>query len=97
MFLQAWENPFFNSVESTLSHLFYSIPAVKMVAFGSGMQLPFMRASEANDAIVYKDGDVRTLSNHNGGVTGGITNGMPVIARLHIKPTPTIDQDQKND
>jgi len=87
--------PFFNSVESTLSHLFYSIPAVKMVAFGSGMQLPFMRASEANDAIMYKDGAVRTLSNHNGGVTGGITNGMPLIARLHIKPTPTIDQDQK--
>lgn len=87
--------PFFNSVESTLSHLFYSIPAVKLVAFGSGMEVPFMRASEANDAIQYVDGEVQMLSNHNGGITGGITNGMPVIARLHIKPTPTIDKDQK--
>ena len=87
--------PFFNSVESTFSHLFHSIPAVKLVAFGNGMDIHAMRGSEANDEIQYVDGEVQMLTNHNGGVTGGITNGMPVVARLHIKPTPTIDKDQK--
>lgn len=87
--------PFFNSVESTLAHLFYSIPAVKAVAFGSGFGIASMRGSEANDELYYDAGKVKNYTNHNGGVTGGITNAMSVIARLHFKPTPSIGKDQR--
>lgn len=87
--------PFFNSVESTLAHLFYSIPAVKGVSFGLGSGFIGKNGSEVNDEI-YFDGDiVRTYSNNNGGITGGITNGMPIVSELIFKPTPTISIDQR--
>ena len=88
-------SPFFGSVESVTSSLLFSIPAVKAVEFGDGMKLPGMRGSQANDAMTFDDGRVRTLTNHNGGVTGGITNGMPVILRAALKPTPSIAREQR--
>lgn len=87
--------PFFDSLESTLSHLLFSIPAVKGVEFGDGFALAASRGSLANDAMRAREGRVVCLTNHNGGVTGGITDGMPVICRAAIKPTPSIGRPQK--
>lgn len=88
-------NPFFDSVESCLSHMLFSVPAVKGVEFGDGFSLAYMRGSAANDAMHYDHGQVRTQTNHNGGILGGITNSMPVLFRLVIKPTPSIGQRQR--
>ncbi len=87
--------PMFDSLESRLSHALFSIPAVKGVAFGSGWELAQMYGSEANDAFGIEDGQVITLTNHNGGINGGISNGMPVLFRTVIKPTPSIARSQK--
>lgn len=87
--------PFFDSVESQLSHMMFSIPAVKGIEFGDGFALAAMRASQANDAFYYEQGQVKTKTNHNGGINGGITNGMPILFRLVIKPTPSISQPQE--
>ena len=82
--------PFFDSLESHLSSLMFSIPAVKSVSFGDGEMIDQMLGSEANDCYYYNEnGDVKTSSNHNGGITGGITNGMT------FKPTPSIAKKQK--
>ena len=86
--------PWFDSVESVLSHALFSIPAVKGVEFGDGFALTDMRGSEANDTFNVKDSAVITESNHNGGINGGITNGMPLLFRCAIKPTPTIGKPQ---
>jgi hypothetical protein len=87
--------PMFDSLESRLSHALFSIPAVKGVEFGSGGELAQMYGSEANDAFGIEDGQVITLTNHNGGINGGISNGMPVLFRTVIKPTPSIARSQK--
>ena len=87
--------PWFDSVESLLSHALFSIPAVKGVEFGDGFALADRKGSEANDAFVVEDGLVSTKSNHNGGINGGIANGMPVVFRCAIKPTPTIAKLQE--
>lgn len=86
--------PFFDSVESVLSHALFSIPAVKGVEFGAGFAFSKMRGSQANDAFYIKDGKVQTKTNNSGGINGGITNGMPIIYRLAIRPTPTIMKEQ---
>lgn len=89
-------DPFFESVESALSHMMFSVPAVKGIEFGDGFALASMRGSAANDALYYNaEGVVRTKTNHNGGLNGGITNGMPVIFRVVIKPTASISQKQE--
>lgn len=82
--------PFFDGVESTLSHLLFSVPAVKGVEFGEGFGFAAMRGSQANDAFRMADGKVTTVTNHSGGINGGITNAMPVIFRCVIRPTPSI-------
>lgn len=87
--------PFFDSIESILSHLLFSIPAVKGVSFGSGFSFASLKGSQANDPIAYKD-DFYTTSNHNGGINGGITNGMPLRIHTCIKPTASIYQSQKS-
>ena len=87
-------NPFFDSVESTLAHLLFSIPAVKGIEFGRGFELTSMRGSEANDEIYYEGGVVKTKTNNNGGILGGITNGMPIIFTTAIKPTSSIGKEQ---
>lgn len=88
-------SPFFGSLESVVSQLLFAIPAVKAVEFGDGMALPRMRGSQSNDAMTMAGGRVRTTTNHNGGVTGGITNGMPVVLRVALKPTPSIAREQQ--
>lgn len=87
--------PLFQSVESYLSSLLFSIPSVKAVEFGSGFDIVNMYGSEANDSYNVIDNRVQTTSNHNGGVLGGISNGMPIIIRVAIKPTPSIGQSQE--
>lgn len=88
--------PFFESVEATLAHLFLSIPAVKGVDFGAGFRAAPMRGSEHNDPFVVRDGRVRTETNHAGGVLGGITTGMPVTFRVVVKPTASIARPQRS-
>ncbi|WP_234122228.1 chorismate synthase [Clostridium hydrogenum] len=89
-------DPFFDSVESTLSHLLFSIPAVKGVEFGAGFDITKMQGSEANDDFYYDEaGNVKTYSNNNGGILGGITSGMPIIFRTAFKPTASIYKKQK--
>ena len=83
--------PWFDTVESVLSHALFSIPAVKGVEFGDGFAMADMRGSEANDAWCV--GPV-TVTNHNGGINGGVTNGMPIVFRCAVKPTPTIAKEQ---
>ena len=88
-------NPFFDSVESTLSHLLFSVPAVKGIEFGLGFDLTKMYGSESNDDYYYDDNnEVKTKTNNNGGILGGITNGMPIVFKTAIKPTPSISKKQ---
>ncbi|MBQ9284585.1 MAG: chorismate synthase [Acidaminococcaceae bacterium] len=88
-------DPFFDSLESRLSHALFSVPAVKGVEFGTGFGIAALKGSEANDPMTFAGGTVKTTSNHNGGITGGITNGMPVLFRVAIKPTPSISRPQQ--
>lgn len=88
--------PFFNSVESVLSHLLFSVPAVKGVEFGAGFQVAEMKGSENNDQFMIRNGKVATQTNNAGGILGGITNGMPIILRVAMKPTPSIAKTQKS-
>ena len=74
--------------------MMFSIPAVKGIEFGAGFAMADMRGSAANDPMRMENGKVVTTSNHNRGVNGGITNGMPVVFRTAIKPTPTIFKPQ---
>ena len=86
--------PTFSSIESRLAEMMFSIPAVKGLEFGSGFELANMYGSEANDAYTIENGRVITKTNHNGGINGGITNGMPIVFKTVIKPTPSIAQTQ---
>jgi chorismate synthase len=86
--------PFFDSIESTLSGLYFSVPAVKGVEFGRGFEISTLRGSEANDPIRIKDGKLYSAGNNNGGILGGIANGMPIISRVAIKPTASISKKQ---
>ena len=88
-------DPFFDSLESRLAHALFSVPAVKGIEFGTGFSIAALKGSEANDPMVFEGDKVRTIRNNNGGITGGITNGMPVLFRVAIKPTPSISQPQK--
>lgn len=86
--------PFFDSIESILAHLLFSIPAVKGVSFGAGFQMAAKKGSEANDAFIMND-TIQTKTNNNGGINGGISNGMPIIIHTCIKPTPSIYKTQE--
>ena len=86
--------PWFDTLESMISHMMFSIPAVKGIEFGKGFELADMKGSEANDPFVIENGEIATSTNHNGGINGGITNGMPIIFRTAVKPTPTIFKPQ---
>ena len=87
--------PWFDTVEGTPSHILFSIPAVKGVEFGAGFAFADMMGSEANDPFCADDGIVSTKTNNNGGINGGITNGMPIVFKTVIKPTPTIAKTQQ--
>lgn len=88
-------NPFFDSVESMISHAMFSIPGLKGIEFGSGFEFSTMKGSEASDPFTYNGKKIVTTSNHNGGILGGITNGMPVVFRVVMKPTSSIKISQK--
>lgn len=89
-------SPYFDSVESRLSHGLFSVPAVKGVEFGDGFGMAALTGAEANDELYYDaSGHVKAYSNHNGGITGGISNGMPMLFRAAIKPTPSIAREQR--
>ncbi len=88
-------NPIFHSVESILSSLLFSIPAVKAVEFGEGCGVALMTGEECNDCYCYEGEKVQCLTNNNGGITGGITNGMPISFKATFKPTPTISKPQQ--
>lgn len=88
-------NPFFNSVESSISSMLFSIPAVKGIEFGVGFRFANIRGSQSNDEMCIEDNKIITVTNNNGGITGGITNGMPIIFRSVIKPTPSIGKVQQ--
>ena len=87
--------PYFDSVESRLSQILFSVPAVKGIEFGEGFGFAQLTGAEANDQMHYEDGKVRCFTNHNGGITGGLTNGMPLLFRVAMKPTPSISREQK--
>lgn len=86
--------PWFDTLESVLAHGIFSIPAVKGLEFGKGFSLSDMRGSEANDAFFTDGKSIGTQTNNNGGILGGISNGMPIVFRTAIKPTPSIYQAQ---
>ena len=87
-----WGEPFFDSVESVISHLVFSIPAVKGIEFGDGFAAGGAYGSERNDLIISESG--ATSTNNEGGINGGITNGNDIVLRVAIKPTPSIAQPQ---
>lgn len=88
-----WGEPFFDSVESTISHLAFAVPAIKGIEFGSGFQAAAMKGSEHNDPIMDYSG--KTKTNHAGGITGGLTNGNDLIFRVAVKPTSSIGLPQQ--
>ena len=85
--------PYFDSLESTISHLLFSVGGVKGVSFGKGFDAVNMRGSEFNDCITDKDG--HTATNNNGGINGGISNGNQIIVNTFVKPTPSIGLPQE--
>ncbi len=87
--------PWFDSFESVLAKGLFAIPAVKGVEFGLGFDFANTTGSLSNDPFTIKNGEIKTETNNNGGINGGITNGMPVIFRTAIKPTPSIFREQK--
>ena len=87
--------PIFGGMEGKLAQIIYGIPAVKGLQFGTGFAGSYMRGSENNDSFIIRDGQVRTVRNYAGGILGGITNGMPLVFEVAVKPTPSISIPQK--
>lgn len=86
--------PWFDTIESVLSHALFGIPAIKGVQFGDAFAMANGRGSDYNDAFYISDKEIKTRTNHNGGVNGGITNGMPILFSCAVKPTPSIFKAQ---
>lgn len=87
--------PFFGSVESRISSMMFSVPAVKGIEFGLGFDFAKADGKSANDELYIENGSVKTYTNNNAGINGGITNGMPIVFRVAVKPTPSIGQEQR--
>lgn len=88
-------DPMFGGMENRLAAALFGIPAVKGVEFGEGFGVAKLRGSQNNDPFTVKDGKIVTETNHSGGILGGITNGMPLVFRLAVKPTPSISKPQQ--
>jgi len=88
--------PIAHSLESALSSLLFGIPSIKGVEFGSGFDITTKTGKEANDEYIVENGEIKTKTNHNGGILGGITTGMPVVLRVAVKPTPSIGLPQSS-
>ena len=89
---QGLGEPYFDSLESTISHLMFSVGGVKGVEFGIGFAGASLRGSEFNDCIIDSNGTTKT--NNNGGINGGISNGNPIVVRVFVKPTPSVGVEQ---
>lgn len=90
-----WGEPIFDSLESGLAHLLFSIPGVKALEFGAGTQLAHMNGSQANDPWAADGERIYTTSNNSGGINGGISNGMPIQFKVTFRPTPSIAMAQQ--
>ncbi len=86
--------PWFDTVEGLLSHVLFSIPGVKAVSFGAGEDFSKLKGSTANDPFTVENEMIVTASNNSGGINGGITNGMPIIFSVTVRPTPSIAREQ---
>jgi chorismate synthase len=86
--------PVFDTMEGDLAKAIFAIPAVKAVEFGAGFQVAMMKGSKNNDQFTIKRGRVQTITNNSGGILGGISNGMPIVLRAAVKPTPSISRTQ---
>lgn len=86
--------PWFESVEGKIAQAMFAVGGVKGIEFGKGFELAKMTGSMANDGFRISDGKITTVTNNNGGINGGITNGMPITFRLAVKPTPSIYKKQ---
>ena len=91
-----WGEPMFGGMENRIAQVVFGIPAVKGIEFGAGFAAAAMRGSENNDAYTVENGEVKTLTNHHGGILGGITTGMPLVFRAAVKPTPSIAKEQQS-
>ena len=89
-------DPVYDSLESIISYGMFGIPAIKGIEFGRGFDISKTKGSESNDAFIIVDGEVRTKTNNSGGIQGGISNGMPIIFRVAVKPTPSIFKEQQS-
>ena len=90
-----WGEPMFGKFSAELAYAMFSLPAVKGFEIGEGFALANMKGSEANDTFINRDGQITTLTNHSGGIQGGITNGNEVVFRVAFKPIPSIAQPQQ--
>ena len=88
-------SPMFDGIENRISQAVFGIPAVKAISFGEGFGFAEMRGSQANDEMYMSDGKVKTRTNNNGGICGGISNGMPIIFSVAVRPTPSIAKPQQ--
>ena len=90
-----WGEPMFGKFSAELAHAMFSLPAVKGFEIGDGFALAKMKGSEANDAFINKNGKITTLTNHSGGIQGGISNGNDIVFRVAFKPIPSLAQPQQ--
>ena len=88
--------PMFDGLENRIARAVFAVPAVKGIEFGAGFAAANMRGSENNDPFTVRDGKIETLTNNAGGILGGISNGMPVVFRVAVKPTPSIAKEQQS-
>ena len=89
-------DPMFDGLENQIARAVFAVPAVKGIEFGAGFEAASLRGSENNDAFCVKDDRIETATNHAGGILGGISNGMPVVFRVAVKPTPSIAKEQQS-
>jgi len=89
-------DPIFEGMENRISAAVFGIPAVKGIEFGDGFETAKMHGSQNNDPFEILDGKIVTRTNHSGGILGGITNGMPLVFRVAVKPTPSIAKEQES-
>ena len=89
-------DPMFGGMENRIAAIVFGIPAVKGVEFGEGFQSAGLKGSENNDPYIIENGEIKTRTNHCGGILGGITNGMPLVFRAAVKPTPSVAMEQES-